>query len=129
MRDVFPSFPTLPFSSSRCCCFSSSVLSSPSLSLLFCLFSSFSGKLREIEILCQEDESADATTTPLPPAVAELKKSLLAILYATDENAEFQVPDAAEATTDAAATEVAEEVAEEATGAEEGLLGSEELVE
>jgi len=53
------------------------------------------GKLREIEILCQDaDESnADAAAAQNPPEVLALKKQLLAILYATDENAQFQTPD------------------------------------
>jgi RP/EB family microtubule-associated protein len=40
------------------------------------------GKLREIEILCQTDESIDEAT----------KQRVLAILYHTDDNDEFQAP-------------------------------------
>lgn len=43
------------------------------------------GKLREIEILCQ-DEAADLD-------VAKLKEQVLNILYQTDDNAEFQPPE------------------------------------
>jgi len=46
-------------------------------------------KLREIEILCQTDEEQES----------ELKKDILKILYATDENEEFQSPDTGESTT------------------------------
>lgn len=69
------------------------------------------GKLREIEILSQDDEDAPADPSE---SAAEFKKKVLAVLYATDENAEFQVPE--------------EGAAEEAAG-DEGLLGEEELAE
>jgi len=46
-------------------------------------------KLRDIEILCQTDEEQES----------ELKKDILKILYATDENEEFQSPDTGESTT------------------------------
>lgn len=82
------------------------------------------GKLREIEILCQESEDAAvaAAAADANPEVDAFKKSVLAILYATDENAEFQTPE------DAAAANAG---AEEATtdGGDEGLLGSDELPE
>lgn len=40
------------------------------------------GKLREIEVICQTNETEDAPT----------KAKILEILYATDENAEFEAP-------------------------------------
>lgn len=73
------------------------------------------GKLREIEILSQDDEE-----TPVDPEanpdLTDFKKKVLAVLYATDENAEFQVPDE---------PLPEDEVVEDA--GEEGLLGEEEL--
>ena len=72
------------------------------------------GKLREIEILAQDDEE-----NPDPNQSTDLvdfKKKALAILYATDENAEFQVPENEEAAQEEPPAE-----------GEEGLLGEEEL--
>jgi len=54
------------------------------------------GKLREIEVLCQTNEDQDAAT----------KQKVLEVLYATDENEDFEAPAA-----DAAATEPADETA------------------
>jgi RP/EB family microtubule-associated protein len=79
------------------------------------------GKLREIEILVQEPDASDADAVAAAaaehPEVQEFKKKVLAILYATDENAEFQAPD----DTTTAAPE------ENQADAGEGLLASDEL--
>ena len=82
------------------------------------------GKLREIEILSQDDEDAVAagTATADLPEVADFKKKVLSILYATDANEEFQVPEDA---ANGAAADGAEE--QPAADGEEGLLGEEEL--
>jgi len=40
------------------------------------------GKLREIEVLCQTNEDQDAAT----------KQKILEVLYATDENEDFEAP-------------------------------------
>ena len=82
------------------------------------------GKLREIEILSQDDEEAAAPSTE-HPEVVEFKKKVLAILYATDANEEFQVPEEAQAAEQAGEGEAAG-TGEEQQG-EEGLLGDEEL--
>ena len=76
------------------------------------------GKLREIEILSQDDEEAAAPPTEHPDVV-EFKKKVLAILYATDANEEFQVPEEAAG---GQAGEGDAAAGEEQQG-EEGLLG------
>jgi hypothetical protein len=60
--------------------------------------------------------------------VDSFKKGVLAILYATDENAEFQAPEDGAAPAAAAAEEEQTEATEE-VGGDEGLLGSDELQE
>jgi len=76
------------------------------------------GKLREIEILAQEPDASDAAAVAAAAAehadVQAFKKQVLAILYATDDNAEFQAPEEAQQ-------------AEAAPAGDEGLLGSDEL--
>lgn len=68
------------------------------------------GKLREIEVLCQTNEDQDAAT----------KQKILEVLYATDENEDFQAPaedagDTAQETTEEPLEQVQEDVpAEEA---------------
>ena len=87
-------------------------------SILFCLFifsSASVGKLREIEILCQDPE--DGAPVETSADAAEFKKGVLAILYATDDNAEFQVPEEGAA------------AGEEAEADDQGLLAEDELQE
>jgi len=60
------------------------------------------GKLRQIEVLCQQDETKDVET----------KAAVLKILYQTDTEEEFQAPAAAEGTE--ATGEVQEQPAEPA---------------
>jgi hypothetical protein len=80
------------------------------------IFSSASvGKLREIEILCQDPE--DGAPAETSADAAEFKKGVLAILYATDDNAEFQVPEEGAA------------AGEEAEADDQGLLAEDELQE
>jgi len=67
------------------------------------------GKLRSIEVLCQQDETKDAET----------KAAVLKILYQTDNEEEFQAPVATDATaqgetTDGAAAEVQPDASVEA---------------
>lgn len=66
------------------------------------------GKLREIEILLQDDSAAQA-------GVEQLKQSVLDILYKTDEASEFQAP------------EGGDEVAAVDDGGDQGLLDDAEL--
>jgi len=61
------------------------------------------GKLRSIEVLCQQDETKDAET----------KAQVLKILYQTDSEEEFQAPAATETGEVAAQGEVAAEVSAE----------------
>jgi RP/EB family microtubule-associated protein len=70
------------------------------------------GKLREIEIMCQ-DENAEVD-------VAKLKEQILNILYQTDDNAEFQPPDENDLEQQFDDQQLDEPV-------EQGLLDSEEL--
>jgi len=75
------------------------------------------GKLRQIEVLCQQDETKDVET----------KAAVLKILYQTDTEEEFQAPasDGTEATGDAQATgEVAAEPTAEVTADGGDLLSS-----
>jgi len=67
--------------------------------------------LREIEILCQTDDEQDSA----------LKQEILKILYATDENEEFQSPE----TTEPPPTAVVEKVGGEETGGSSGVATSE----
>ncbi len=69
------------------------------------------GKLREIEILCQAESETQAAE------LADFKQQVLNILYQTDENSEFQVPQEEEA------------AAPEQTEAEQGLLDNNEIQE
>jgi len=80
------------------------------------------GKLRSIEVLCQQDETKDAET----------KAAVLKILYQTDNEEEFQAPATAEATDTAApvegtveaAAEVQPDASADAPVADGDLLGS-----
>jgi RP/EB family microtubule-associated protein len=73
------------------------------------------GKLREIEILAQDADAADEAAVAAAAAesadLQAFKKQVLAVLYATDDNAEFQAPEEAAA----------------APAGDEGLLGNDEL--
>jgi len=60
------------------------------------------GKLRQIEVLCQQDETKDVET----------KAAVLKILYQTDTEEEFQAPAAADGTAEAQADPTAELTAE-----------------
>jgi RP/EB family microtubule-associated protein len=72
------------------------------------------GKLREIEILAQDADAADEAAVAAAAAesadLQAFKKQVLAVLYATDDNAEFQAPEEAAA-----------------PAGDEGLLGNDEL--
>ena len=79
-----------------------------------------------IEILCQDPDDA-SSTAEVNAEVDGFKKGVLAILYATDENAEFQGPEDAAAAAAAPAAAEDDEAEQLEPAGDEGLLGSDEL--
>jgi len=76
------------------------------------------GKLRQIELLCQQEEQKESET----------KQKVLKILYATDNDDEFASP-ASESGGDATGTVAAVEAAAAAEGGEVGEAGAAELLD